>query len=240
MDIHRFPDAAALTSQRLADAFPHAREDILRRLALAGRLQAFGRDDVIIRQGSDEALTLVLDGFVGLRRTTDEGREFVARVVSNGELAGVMALASRRAVVDTVSMSACRVLTWRAAEVRPLVSADAGFAADALQHALLTLGDIVEGLDGFLYRDAIKRVVRVLHRYRDLLFGDRQVLTRRQLPALVGTSREMTGRVLRILEQRRLVERRGRDELALRDPAWLEAAWASDSQIERPLRRSSR
>ena len=83
-------------------------------------------------------------------------------------------------------------------------------------------------------------MVRVLHRYGDLLFGDPRVLTLRELPAFVGTSREMTGRVLRNLEKQRLVERTGRDGLELRDPAWLEAAQACDNQADLRLRRCSR
>jgi two-component system cell cycle sensor histidine kinase/response regulator CckA len=48
------------------------------------------------------------------------------------------------------------------------------------------------------------------------------VLTRAQLPLIVGTSREMTGRVLRTLEARGIVGRREAHGLVLLDPAGLE------------------
>ena len=41
--------------------------------------------------------------------------------------------------------------------------------------------------------------------------------TRAHLPALVGTSREMTGRVLRRLESEGIIERIGRDRLRVLD-----------------------
>ena len=50
------------------------------------------------------------------------------------------------------------------------------------------------------------------------------MLTRTQLPIMVGTSREMTGRVLRILESQGLVARVGRSRLRLLDPVGLARA----------------
>ena len=70
--------------------------------------------------------------------------------------------------------------------------------------------------------DAVERVARVLYRYRELFFAEPPVLTRTHLPMLVGTSREMSGRVIRTLEARGVVARTGRQGLALRDPGTLE------------------
>jgi CRP-like cAMP-binding protein len=81
---------------------------------------------------------------------------------------------------------------------------------------------LTEKLDGFLHQDSRRRVVGVLLRHRDLFFGDPPVLSRAHLPGLVGTSREMTGRVLRQLEREGTVARVGRTGLRLLDPARLE------------------
>jgi CRP-like cAMP-binding protein len=64
----------------------------------------------------------------------------------------------------------------------------------------------------------------VLDLHADLFFSEPPVLRRTHLPALVGTSREMTGRVMRALESRGVVARVGRDRLDLLDPAGLAAA----------------
>ena len=58
---------------------------------------------------------------------------------------------------------------------------------------------------------------------RDLFFADPPVLSRSHLPALVGTSREMTGRVLRQLEREGMVARVGRNGLRLLRPDRLDA-----------------
>ena len=59
------------------------------------------------------------------------------------------------------------------------------------------------------------------------MFGDEAVLTRAYLPALVGTSREMTRRVLRILESDGVVARIGGGRLELLDAARLAQAAAT-------------
>ena len=74
-------------------------------------------------------------------------------------------------------------------------------------------------MDGLLYQNALRRVARVLDQHAEIIFGDEAVVTRAYLPALVGTSREMTGRVLRQLEADGVVERIGRQRLRLLD-AW--------------------
>jgi CRP-like cAMP-binding protein len=86
-----------------------------------------------------------------------------------------------------------------------------------------SLQETVEGIEGFLHQDARLRVVRILARHRDLFFGEPAVLTRAHLPALVGTSREMTGRVLRQLEREGTIGRVGRTGLRLIRPDQLEA-----------------
>ena len=63
----------------------------------------------------------------------------------------------------------------------------------------------------------------ILARHRELFFGEPAVLTRAHLPGLVGTSREMTGQVLRQLEREGTVARVGRTGLKLLRPDQLEA-----------------
>lgn len=164
---------------------------------------------------------LVLDGMVGFRRTTIDGREVIPRVAARAQLAPMMPIAGRAAVVEVVALSSAHVARWAAAELRALADDDAGFAVAVLDQVLLSFEAVVERLDGLLYQDASRRVARVLEQHAEILFGDDAPLTRAFLPALVGTSREMTGRVLRQLESEGVVARVGRDRLRLLDPARL-------------------
>jgi CRP-like cAMP-binding protein len=64
----------------------------------------------------------------------------------------------------------------------------------------------------------------VLAEHEELFFGDPPVLSRVHLPGLVGTSREMTGRVVRQLEREGIVARAGKRGLRLVSPARLREA----------------
>jgi CRP-like cAMP-binding protein len=108
-----------------------------------------------------------------------------------------------------------------------LAKTDAGLAIDLMDHILAAYQEVTSRLESLLYQDALRRVARVLHQHADLFFADEPVVTRRQLPLLVGTSREMTGRVLRVLESRGVVARVGRFQFRLLDPAGLAAAAAA-------------
>jgi CRP-like cAMP-binding protein len=148
----------------------------------------------------------------------------MVRIVTRGRLASFLPLAARPTGADALALTPTTAAVWRGEEVRALATVDPGLAVDILDHALATFEEVVGRLDGLFHQDALGRVARVLHLHAPLFFGEPAVLTRADLPTLVGTSREMTGRVLRVLESRQLVARVGRDRLRLLDPAGLAAA----------------
>jgi CRP-like cAMP-binding protein len=80
------------------------------------------------------------------------------------------------------------------------------------------IGHVSYRLDRFIHQEARGRVLRVLAEHEDLFFGDPPVLSRSHLPSLVGTSREMTGRVLRGLEHDGVLVRVGKRGLRLLAP----------------------
>jgi CRP/FNR family transcriptional regulator len=211
------PDLAGILEAAFPAAAPATRSTVERR----AEILRFRAGETVVAQGEESSTVLVLDGMVGLRRTTIDGRELIPRVAARGQLAPMMPIAGRASVVETVALSPARVARWPAGGLRALANEDAGFALDLLDQVLLTYETIVEGLDGLLHQDASRRVARVLELHGDKLFGEDAPLARGFLPALVGTSREMTRRVLRQLESDGVVARVGRDGLRLLDPARL-------------------
>ena len=117
--------------------------------------------------------------------------------------------------------------------MQALAARDAGFAVDLLQHVMSAFEEVVDRMDGLLYQDALRRVARILDQHADIIFGEEAVVTRAYLPALVGTSREMTGRVLRRLESEGVVQRVGRDRLRLLDASGLARTAAGPSSARR-------
>jgi CRP-like cAMP-binding protein len=224
------PRATTTLSASIAEAFPQSRFDTRRALTTAVRIRAFGPGQAILRQGDDVYLALVLDGQVAMHRTTLDGRELIVRIVPAGGLGSILPLDDRPAAAAALGITPGSIALWPAGEVRSLAAADAGFAVDLLGHVLGIFETVVGRLDGMLHQDARRRVARVLDEYADLFFGEGSALTRAYLPLMVGTSREMTGRVLRLFESEGILRRVGRDRLRLLDPAGLTAAagWGTD------------
>jgi CRP/FNR family cyclic AMP-dependent transcriptional regulator len=213
---------------QLASALPTAQPRTIRQLAERARVRTIERGEEIHHQGDEFPLTLMVSGFAAFRRTTVDGRELLLHVTESGEIFGLVSVASERTTGDLVALTDATVAVWPGTFARGLVAADPGFALDVIDRLARTLVSATERLDGYLYQDARRRVLRALARHRDLFFADTPILLRGHVASLVGTSRQMTGRVLRELEREGMLVRTGRDGLRLLSPEALDAAVAGD------------
>jgi CRP-like cAMP-binding protein len=218
------PAPSSTLSVRIAEAFPRSLPETRTALASAAHIRSFAARHVIGRQGDEEHVAMVLEGYVALQRTTAEGRQLTIRIVRRAGLTQVLPLAGRGAAADALALTPSLAAIWRGTEVRALATIDTGLAGDLLDHALVTFEETLGRLDGLGYQNAGRRVASMLERHSELFFVEHPVLHRADLPGLVGTSREMTGRVLRGLEAAQVVERIGRDRIRLLDPASLALA----------------
>jgi CRP-like cAMP-binding protein len=202
----------------VAMAFPRSRPATSRSLVAQADVRSHPAGQTILGQGELTKTLLVIDGHVGFRRTTADGREVIPQIVTTGHLASLLPIAGRPAALESVALSPARVALWSNSELQGLAASDVGLALDLLGHVLLAFEAIVERMDGLMYQDAVRRVARVLGQHAEILFGEPPLLSRAYLPALVGTSYEMTARVLRRLESDGVIARSSRDGLRLLDP----------------------
>ena len=192
------------------------------RLNREARIRTVRPGEKIYRQGEPVPVTLIVRGYGAARRTTLNGKELVSGVAPAGVLFGWSGLASVPSSVELVALTECEVAQWQGTDVRAIASMDAALALAAIDSMAWSLHQTVERIEGFLHQDARLRVVRVLATHRDLFFKEKAVLTRTHLPGLVGTSREMTGKVLRQLEREGTIARVGRTGLKLLRPDQLD------------------
>jgi CRP/FNR family transcriptional regulator len=201
----------------IAKAFPESSREIRQTLVTTARVHVFNRNESILAQGDGSMLALVLRGHAAIVRTTADGHQLILRVVGRGDLAATMPFAFAPTAGDAIALVPTAAAFWGGPEVRSQAMADAGFAVDLLDQTLNGANELVERFESLRRQGSIKRVALVLYRYSDLFFEPEPVLTRAHLPKLIGTSREMTSRVLRALESRGIVARVGRDRLSLLD-----------------------
>jgi CRP-like cAMP-binding protein len=215
-------DARDLLVDLVVRALPGARSESIAHLMETVRLRTLDPGGMIYRQGEPVPLTLIIRGYGFARRTTVDGQQIVSGVAPAGTLFGFSGIASAESSVELVALTTCDVAQWPGPEFRDLVAADPAVALAAIDSMAASLHATVERIEGFLHQDARRRVLRVLARYRDLFFSDPPILTRTHLPGLVGTSREMTGRVLRQLQREGIVARKGTAGLRLLRPDLLD------------------
>jgi CRP-like cAMP-binding protein len=218
--------ARALLRALLVRALPGSRPASIDQLMQTVRLRTVHPGHQIYQQGEPVPLTLIVRGYGFARRTTVNGQQLVSGVAPAGVLFGYSGIASAHSSVELVALTDCLVAQWPGPEFRALATADPAVALAAIDSMAGSLHDTIERIEGFLHQDARRRVLRILARHRDLFFGEPPILTRAHLPGLVGTSREMTGRVLRQLEGEGTVAREGRAGLKLLRPDRLEAGAA--------------
>jgi len=192
----------------------------------SARLRVVPSGGTIYAQGEPVPLTLVLGGYGIAQRTTSDGQQLFSGVSPAGELFGYSGIASSMSSIELLALTEAEVAQWPGRDVRALADADSAFALVAIDSMAGSLHALMGQIEGFLHQDARRRVLRILARHRTLFFGEPPVLNRTHLPGLVGTSREMTGRVLRQLEKEGTLRREGRSGLCLLSPERLEAAAA--------------
>ena len=207
----------------LERALPGCAGETRQFLADTAQVRTVRSEDKVFRQGGPVPLTLIIRGYGAFRRTTIDGQQIATGVAAPGYLLGFTSISSGVSSVDLVALTDCDVAVWAGPEIRGLAATDPEFALEVIGQLGNFLNVLTEKVDGFLHQNARRRVVRILARHRDLFFEDPPVLSRAHLPSLVGTSREMTGRVLRELEREGTVARVGRGGLRLLRPDRLEA-----------------
>jgi CRP/FNR family transcriptional regulator, anaerobic regulatory protein len=224
------PSDYATLLARLASSLPHGRSESHQALADAARIRHVAEEETIFQQGEPVPLVMVIEGHVAFRRTTLDGQRLTVGVSSAGGLVGISAISEIISPVEMFALTNGLVAIWQGEDLRRAAGADGDLALDLIDKLTLFLAMLTEKLDGYLHQDARRRVIRILARHRDLFFTDPAILSRSHLPGLVGTSREMTGRVLRELEREGLVARVGRNGLRLLDALQFEAASEDETE----------
>lgn len=231
------PSAARRELQDLIQRnLPSAADASLARLLETVSVRRVPAHEPIWSRGDLIPMTLLVEGYVGFERTIADGRQLTVAIGYPGTLYGIASVASTIAAVDMTALTDVQIGQWPAGLLRELIVADPPIGLNVLDQLAGYVNLVTVKLDGFLHQDARGRVMRTLVRHGELFFGDPPVLSRAHLPGLVGTSREMTGRVLRNLERDGIVVRVGRTGLRVRRQDWLEAGAidAAEDEVAAP------
>ena len=216
------PDPDELLDTEIARLLSIASPRTVDGLLMAARGSSFMARAVVTRQGDALSLAVLLAGVAAVRRTGPEGQTFTVRLLRPGQVAGLRSLREDcPAMFGVVALTPVWIVLWPGAVVRRLAEQDTPFALALLDLAVGTPEPLIARLDEMTFDSARKRVAATLLSHEELLAARPPIVSRMDLAGLVGTSREMVGRVIRGLEAEGVVSRDGR-AIAIRDRARLE------------------
>lgn len=212
--------------EQLESLLQGCRSETIDAMVETARVRRLRPGDLIYRQGGPVPMNLILEGYGISRRTTADGQQLFSGVAVSSVLFGYSGIAGSASTVEIAALTDCLVAQWSGDEMRELVKSDVALGLAAIDSLAGSLHALMEQIEGYLHQDARRRVLRILARHRGLFFCDPPVLTRAHLAGLVGTSPEMTRRVIRGLEREGAIAREGRSTLRLLKPELLETAAA--------------
>jgi len=231
-------DTRTPLEELLLTVLPRAATWSLAVLANQAQVRPFQRHERVLSQRQDPRLTLVMGGHLGAWRSDADGRQQMITIVDPGEFVSVLSLRPNAPAIDLVGLDRGIAALWLGDQVMSLAQKDAGLAVGLLDHALRSATRLLTRLEHVTFDTVSKRLAMILWMRRDLLFDARRpLLSRPQLADLAGTSREMTGRVIRDFEQRGLIARVGGTGLVLIDPVGLRAVAGIDEDVTGPAGR---
>ena len=211
-------DWSGALSDRLDALLPDIAVATRRELDRSARLRTFRRGDILVAQGRASEIVLLLDGFGAIRRGSREGKHLFLSVASAGDLLCVNAVTFAESPFDLTCLTDGAAATWSGRQIRELAGDDPAFGLWLLDRAVAIGLQVTARVDMLAFLDARRRLLRAFAEHGDLVFDRRRpTISRSDLPALVGASREMVARCLRGLEGEGIVARTGRTGLVLRD-----------------------
>jgi len=204
--------------QVFAGVSPHT----LAELALVARTSRFAARDTLVHQGEHLRVAVLLQGWVAVRRTSPDGRGFTLFLMRPREVLGLRSVSRPgHSMFDLVALTPGRISMLPGAEVRRLAEEDASLAVRLFDLDVERSEFTAHRLDEATFDGARKRLATVLLSYEPLLTAPSPIVSRADLAGLIGTSREMLGRVIRVLEADGVISREGR-RIAIRDRARLQ------------------
>lgn len=203
---------------------PGASASTLHRLERVASQQTFRRRALLHARGILLPPFVTLSGHVMARRVAETGQVRGALIAGPGYLGGLRSISEPdgEALYELVALSDGTWATWDPRLVRQLALHDAGLAVGLLDLASDFAVVLNMRLDERSFENARQRMAAILTRYGKVIFDTpHPVAQRADLAAMIGTSRVMMYRALRVLEADGLVERQRGGGINVLDEAGL-------------------
>ena len=200
-----------LNTLRRNPYFDDLPEEMLKEIAGHMQLWGFARGEMLFWEGDPCAgLHIIEEGSVKLYRISPQGRQYIVRVLQEGETCNeVPAFDGGTNPVNVETLEKSKVWVIDDTALRPLVRAHPDFALKVLSNFGRNLRGLVRMVSEMAFYQVTNRLARLISELPG--DGTRPQWTQEQLAAQLGTVREVVARSLKELERSgaiRIEERR--------------------------------
>lgn len=217
--------AKKLDLLRRNEYFEGLNEDLLKQVAVHMQLREFERGEALFWEGEECAgLHIIEQGFVKLYRLSPQGRQYIVRVLQEGDTCNeVPTFDGGVNPVNVEALESTRVWVIRADILRELLYKHPEFSQKVIDNLAKNLRGLVRMVSEMAFYQVTHRLARLLSAQSpDELGGS--PWTQEQLAARLGTVREVVARSLKELERSGAITVEKR-HISISDPNVL-AQWA--------------
>jgi len=220
--------------EHLREVLPRASPATIDRLFNSAQVHAFAPGEVVgLADGTDWTSFLVLEGQAAVLQSNDDGRQAIVHVAASGEFISVPPGSHLPVPLELVGLTGGGLAAWYGGPIHHAIDGDDGLSLDLLAHLLQWVSVLLRRVEVMTFDSALQRLAQTLLDHSDLaLDRDHPSLTRPQLAAVLGTSREMASRVLTQLEAAGAIQRVGRSGIVLLDRQAVRRAAGQDAPEE--------
>jgi CRP/FNR family cyclic AMP-dependent transcriptional regulator len=184
--------------------------------------RTFAKGRLIVAEGeASQSLYILLSGRAKVQRSDSEGKEVILAIVGAGECIGEMSLiddAPRSASV--VTLESCDFMAINKDSFKEILADNHDIALKIMKGLVKRLREADKKIETLALLDVYGRVARVLLDFSEEVNGERIVkskLPRQEIAKMIGASREMVSRVMKVLEVDGYIVPTGEGRLLLRE-----------------------
>ncbi|MEY3666391.1 MAG: cAMP regulatory protein [Pseudomonadota bacterium] len=191
-------------------------------LSTGSTRRSYVKGRTLVAEGEpSQSLFVLLSGRAKVQRSDAEGKEVIIAVIGPGEFIGEMSLIDDEPrSASVITLETCEFLSIRKESFRQILMQSTDVCMGVMKGLVKRLRLADRKIETLALLDVYGRVARVLLDSSELVNGERVVrsrLPRQQIAKMIGASREMVSRVMKVLETEGFIQSLPEGRLLLRE-----------------------
>jgi len=169
-------------------------------------VRSFPKNSVVINDGDESnSLYVIVSGKVKVFLMNDKGKEIILNYQSAGEYFGELSLLDQVCrSASVITLEPCQFIIITKTDFMRCISLHPEIALRVMRDLTARLRELTDEVKGFALLDVYGRLTRVLLKLAEMKDGElviEQPPSRKDLANMIGSSREMTTRIIKSLEE---------------------------------------